>query len=118
VAVCRIHPRTGETWNPSYDQTTLYHALREIEEEKGWHRPGPMNIEDLSSDKQEGLEYWEEQAEKFGRERSVRRWAREEGIPDFLKGVESWEQAEKILIGTNAELKPRRENGMVIERGG
>jgi len=118
VVVNRIHPRTGETWSPSYDQTTLYHTLREIEEEKGWHRPGPMKIEDLSSDRQKNLEYWEKESEKLGRERSVRQWAREEGIPGLLKGAESWEQVEKILHGTGATLKPRRERGMVIERDG
>lgn len=118
VAVCRIHPRTGETWNPSYDQTTLYHALREIEEQKGWHRPGPMRIEDLSSDEQRGLEYWEEQAEKFGRERSVRRWAREEGLLDDLLEATSWSEAEEAAEKRGASLEPRRENGMVLERGG
>jgi hypothetical protein len=118
VVVNRVHPRTGETWSPSYDQTTLYHTLREIEEEKGWHRPGPMKIEDLSSDRQKNLEYWEKESEKLGRERSVRQWAREEGIPGLLKGAESWEQVEKILHGTGATLKPRRERGMVIERDG
>jgi len=118
VVVGRVHPRTGETWSPSYDQTTLYHTLREIEEEQGWHRPGPMNIKDLSGDEREGPEYWEKQAEKFGRERSVRRWAREEGIPELLKEARSWEQAEKVLQGTGATLKPRRERGMVIERDG
>lgn len=118
VVVNRIHPRTGETWSPSYDQTTLYHTLREIEEEKGWHRPGPMKIEDLSSDRQKNLEYWEKESEKLSRERSVRQWAREEGIPGLLKGAESWEQVEKILHGTGATLEPRRERGMVIERDG
>lgn len=118
VAVNRIHRHTGETWSPSYDQTTLYHTLREIEEEKGWHRPGPMKIEDLSEGRRKGLEYWEKQAEKFGRDRSVRRWAREEGIPGLLKQAESWEQAERMLLGTGAALKPRRERGMVIERDG
>ncbi|WP_251963948.1 relaxase/mobilization nuclease domain-containing protein [Salinibacter ruber] len=118
VAVGRVHPRSGETWSPSYDQTTIYHALREIEEEKGWHRPGPMNIEDISSDEQRGLEYWEKQADKFSRKQSVRQWAREEDLPKLLKEANSWAEAEEVLHETEAALKPRRDRGMIIERDG
>jgi hypothetical protein len=119
VVIGRVHPRTGKTWKPSYDETKIYETLREIEEEMGWHRPGPMTIEEKWEQKTaESAEYWEETHEKWGRERSVRLWAREEGIADEMKAATSWPEAQKALRGTRALLKPRGERGMVLKRKG
>ncbi|MCS3660144.1 relaxase/mobilization nuclease domain-containing protein [Salinibacter ruber] len=119
VVIGRVHPRTKETWKTSYEKTKIYETLREIEEEMGWHRPGPMTIEEKWEQKTaESEDYWEETHEKWGRERSVRLWAREEGIADEMKAATSWPEAQKALRGTRALLKPRGDRGMVLKRKG
>jgi len=118
VAIGRVHPRTGRTWSPSYDQIKIYHLLREMEEEKGWHRPAPMTIQEKWETQEESLKYWEETHQKWNRERSVRLWAREEGIAGRIREAGSWREVEESLEGTGAELEPRGEQGMVLKRNG
>jgi hypothetical protein len=119
VVIGRVHPRTGKTWKPSYDETKIYETLREIEEEMGWHRPAPMTIEEKWEQKTaESAAYWEETHEKWGRERSVRLWAREEGIAAKIREATSWLEVQQALRGTRALLKPRGDRGMVLKRKG
>jgi len=119
IAVNRVHPRTGETWKNSFDESILYNRLREIEKGMGWHRPGPMTIEEKWEQKTaESAAYWEETNLKWGRERSVRLWAREEGIAAEIREATSWPEVQQALRGTRAELEARGKRGMVLKRDG
>jgi hypothetical protein len=120
MVINRVHPRSKEVWKDSWDQPQIYECLREMEEEKGWHRPAPMTIEEKWDLEKRG-EHREsprtlEEEKALGS--SVRMWAREEGIAQRLKDKESWEGAQEVLEGTQASLEGRRGSGMVLERDG
>lgn len=120
IVINKVHPRSKEVWRDSWDQPKVYECLREMEEEKGWHRPAPMTIEEKWDQERRG-EHREsprrlEEDKKMGS--SVRMWAREENISEKLKSKDSWEGAQEVLKGSRASLKGRRGTGMVLERDG
>jgi hypothetical protein len=120
VMINRVHPTSKEVWKTSWSKSKIYECLRAMEEEKGWHRPAPMTIEEKwdqerRGERRESTEIWEE---KKGARGSVRVWAREETLTGRLKGKESWKGAQEVLEGTRATLEGRRENGMVLKRDG
>ena len=120
MVINKVHPRSKEVWRDSWDQPKIYECLREIEEEKGWHRPAPMTIEKKWEKERRG-EHREsprklEEDKKMGS--SVRMWAREENISEKLKSKDSWEEAQEVLKGSRASLEGRRGTGMVLERDG
>ena len=120
MVINKVHPRSKEVWKESWSKKKVYECLREMEEEKGWHRPAPMTIEEKWDQERRG-EHREsprtlEEEKALGS--SVRMWAREESIAEKLKDKESWEGAEEVLEGTRASLEGRRRSGMVLERDG
>jgi Relaxase/Mobilisation nuclease domain. len=98
VMVNRVHPQKKTAWENTYDKSEIYNTLREIEEEKGWHRPAPKTIEEKwAQDREKSLQYWEEEHEKWDREPSVRLWAREEGVQEALREAQSWKEVQEVV---------------------
>jgi hypothetical protein len=118
MMINRVHPATGEVWEPDFDQRAMFRALRDLEEEYGWDRPAEKTLTKLRRErKAESLEIWEVNREKQDGPASTRKWARDEAMEDFREAW-SWAELERRLEEKGASLEPRRERGMVLEKDG